>query len=291
MHDLGNASLERILDVDPFALKLNFLFPGAAIGALEQARPLLEPYHVDFSNECVLLGVQSFLLHVGGLLILLDTCVGEHKERLRRPDWHLRSATGYLERLSSAGARPDDIDVVLCTHLHADHVGWNTKLEGDRWVPTFPKARYLIGRTELDHWQAEERVAPGVHNHNSLVDSVIPILEAGQCEIVDDGFALAEGLSILALPGHSPGQVGVTLDRGSGREVIFCGDAIHSPAQVFEPGWTSPFCSDPAQAVRTRTALLERSAENGSILAPAHLRHAWGMRIERRGTRWFPVFV
>ncbi len=291
MYDLGSATLHRIVDVDPFALKLEVLFPAATIDVLEHARDVLEPHHVDYCSGCVLLGVQSFLLRTQNLTILIDSCVGEHKQRPRRPDWHRRERSGYLERLATAGAGPGDIDIVLCTHLHADHVGWNTRLEAGRWVPTFPNARYLIGRTELEHWQTQERAAPAFHNHGSFADSVLPVIEAGQCETVDDGFALASGLAILALPGHSPGQVGLGLAGKGGRQWRFCGDAIHSPVQVYAPEWTSPFCSDPAEAVRQRQGLLERSAGSDTVLIPSHLRHAWGMRAERHGSGWRPKFL
>ena len=291
MYNLGAATLQRILDVDPFALPLDFLFPGATLEPIEYARSVLMPHHVDFVGGNVLLGIQSFLLRTPDLTILIDSCVGEDKQRPRRPDWHRRTSTGYLERLLAAGISPDAVDIVLCTHLHADHVGWNTRLKAGRWVPTFPNARYLIGRSELQHWQAEENAAVGLHNHGSFADSVLPVIEAGQCETVDDGFALARGISIFALPGHSPGQIGLGLDYGGGRQALFCGDAIHSPAQVCMPDWTTAFCFDQAEAIRRRTALFERSAGTGALLVPSHIRHAWGMRVEQRQSRWHPIFV
>lgn len=291
MYDLGGATLQRIVDVDPFALALDFLFPGARLDDIGHARALLMPDHVDFARGDVLLGIQSFLLRTAKLNILIDTCVGEHKSRARRAEWHERSDTGYLDRLQATGVTPDEIDVVLCTHLHADHVGWNTRLVSGRWVPTFAKARYLIGRRELQHWQSEEARAAGIHNHGSFADSILPVIEAGQCESVDDGFEIASGLAITPLPGHSPGQVGVSLERRGQGPVVFCGDAIHSPVQVFRPDWTSQFCFDRDEAVRQRLALLERSAGNGGIIVPSHIRGAHGMRVARRGEAWEPVFV
>ena len=134
MYDLGTATLHRIVDVDPFALPLDFLFPGARLEDLRHAHSVLMPHHVDFANGHVLLGIQSFLLRTANLNILIDSCVGEHKARTRRTEWHERSATGYIDRLAAAGVAPHEIDIVLCTHLHADHVGWNTRLESGRWV-------------------------------------------------------------------------------------------------------------------------------------------------------------
>ncbi len=288
---LGNATLNRIIDLDPFALGLSFLFPAADIDQLRPHADQLAPDHVDFETGNLLLGVQSFVLRIGGLTILIDSCVGEDKQRPRRQDWHLRTRTNYMAALAAAGVTPEAVDIVLCTHLHADHVGWNTRLENGRWVPTFARARYMIGRTELAHWQDEERQAPGTANHGAYADSILPVLQAGQIETVDEGFELTRGLSVLALPGHSPGQVGLDLSYGEGRHALFCGDAIHSPVQVFKPEWSSAFCSDPAQAVSSRIGLLDRSADEGSLIIPSHIRNAMGFNIERCGCNYRPAFV
>ncbi len=147
------------------------------------------------------------VMEVDGRNILIDACVGEHKERPTRPLLNQRKATGFIARLAKLGLRPEDIDVVFCTHLHVDHVGWNTKLDNGRWVPTFPKARYLFGRKELDHWMGQPNRAEV--GGGSFVDSVIPIVEAKQCDLVDDGHDLGKGLSLCLLPGHTPGQLGL----------------------------------------------------------------------------------
>jgi glyoxylase-like metal-dependent hydrolase (beta-lactamase superfamily II) len=289
--ELGNAKLDRIVDLDPFALPIDFLLPEAKLAEIRSEAAMLSPHHVDFEAGTILLGVQSFVLQVKGLNILIDSCIGEDKERPRRLDWHRRTGTGYLEALAAAGLRPEDIHVVLCTHLHADHVGWNTRLDNGRWVPTFPRARYMTGSRELAHWQDEERIAPGTHNHGAYTDSVLPVIEAGQMEMVDDGFELVGGLSMVPLPGHSPGQIGLDLSFGVDEHVLFCGDAIHSPVQVYKPLWSSRFCSDPVEASETRTRLLERSADDGTILVPSHIRHANGLQAKRCGCGFRPVFV
>lgn len=288
---LGSATLERIVDIDPFALGLSFLFPGAEIADLEPHAALLAPDHLDFASGDLLLGVQSFLLRTGSLNILIDSCVGENKPRGRRKDWHQRTNTGYLTALERAGVRAHEVDIVLCTHLHADHVGWNTRLENGRWVPTFPNARYMIGSTELEAWQAEEALKPGIANHGAYADSVLPVIEAGLVESVDDGFELSRGLSVIPLPGHSPGQIGLDLDYGESRHALFCGDAIHTPAQLFKPEWTSAFCTNPQQAIDSRVGLLERACDEGSLIAPSHIRNAMGFRVERCGCAYTPDYV
>lgn len=291
MFDLGTAQLHRIIDLDPFRLEMTFLMPAADIEEMRPYRALLEPDHLDFSTGEVLLGLHSLVLRVGGLNVLIDTCVGEHKRRPRRADWHEREASGYLERLADAGLSPDDIDIVLCTHLHADHVGWNTRLDNGRWVPTFPRARYLIGQAELAHWQAEELRDPGGHNHGAYADSVLPVVEAGMVETVEDGFELSGGARLIGLPGHSPGQVGLCLDCAGGRQAFFCGDVVQTAVQVLRPEWSSQFCSDKPLAEQTRVKLFDQAAETGSLVIPAHLRNAWAMRIKREGTRFTPEFV
>ncbi len=291
MLDLGTARLEKIIDLDPFVLAMDFLMPGAKIEELEPHRSLLEPDHVDFAAGTVLLGLHSLLLRTAGLTILIDTCVGEHKPRPRRADWHQRAGTGYLERLKAAGIGPADVDIVLCTHLHADHVGWNTRLDNGRWVPTFPNARYLIGRRELDHWQTEEARSPGQHNHGAFQDSVQPIIEAGLAEPVEDGFEIARGARLIGLPGHSPGQIGLCVECAGGRNAFFCGDVIQTPVQAIRPEWSSRFCIDPDLAARTRVDLFERAEADVSYVVPAHLRNAAAMRLRRAGGGFVPAFV
>lgn len=288
MLKFGPATIEKIVDMDPFVLPFDLILPGRDPEELRGEAKILAPDHVDFENRTLLISLHSFLLRVGGLTILIDSCVGECKPRSRRADWHERRDTGYLERLAAVGLRPEDIDIVMCTHLHADHVGWNTRLENGRWIPTFPNARYVMGRKELAHWQAEEAAHPGVANHGSYSDSVLPVVEAGLSETVDEGFELIRGLRITDLSGHSPGQIGLALDCAAGH-AHFCADAFHSPAQVFKPDWSSAFCADPAQAAALRHRLREEAAETNTLLLPAHLRNASGMRIRKAAGRFAPV--
>ena len=290
MLTIGSMTVDTVTDIDPFALPIGLLFPNRSIDALRPHEDVLAPYHVDFDAKHILLGVQSHLVRANGRTILIDTCVGEHKDRAARADWNHRTHTHYLQRLADHGLTPDDIDIVMCTHLHADHVGWNTKLVDNRWVPTFPNARYLVGRREFDFWRDAEQDRPRQHNHASFVDSVMPIVEAGQIDLVDDGFELAPGLSLKALPGHTPGQMGLCLCHAQDR-VLMCADAVHSIVQVFNPHWATRFCSDPEAAVATRLALFEDSVEQGTILVPAHLRHFDGLRVRRRGNSFVPDLI
>jgi len=243
--------------------------------------------HLDFAAGNVLLAIQSHLVRFAGQTILIDACVGEHKKRPLRPHWNERAGTRYLANLAAAGCAPEDIDIVMCTHLHADHVGWNTRLQSGQWVPTFPNARYLMSQREIDQ-RAQEAGKNPQANHGSYQDSVLPILERGLAKTVQPGDAVADGAAIVDLAGHAPGQIGLDLAAGPGARVIFCGDAIHSPLQVYRPDWSSAFCFDAAHAVRTRRALLQRAAGENLLLMPAHLRGT-AMRIKEKNGAFSPA--
>jgi glyoxylase-like metal-dependent hydrolase (beta-lactamase superfamily II) len=242
-------------------------------------------------GEIVHLSIHSLVLRVAGRVVLIDTCVGEDKPRPRRAPWNERAATSYLARLAAVGLRAEDVDVVFCTHLHADHVGWNTRLLNGRWVPTFPNARYLMGRAELAHWQAELRAQPAAEvNHGSYADSVLPVIEAGRADLVDTEHELLDGLVDRALPGHTPGQVGLSLRRGDAFG-LFVGDAIHHPVQLVQPDWSSSLCTDQQRARETRRKFLAEAAECRAWLVPAHFSGATGVQIRARGNGFVPLEV
>ncbi|MEM0908718.1 MAG: MBL fold metallo-hydrolase, partial [Pseudomonadota bacterium] len=220
------------------------------------------------------LAVRSWLINAGTRTILVDTCIGNHKERPRWPTWHQRSSDGYLRALSAAGVSPEAVDIVFCTHLHADHVGWNTTLRDGRWVPTFKNARTLVGRADYLHYEA----LATDDKHGAFADSVAPIMEHGLMDLVDDGYDLGPGLTLTASPGHSPGHMCLEAPGG-----IFAGDAIHSPFQLADPTIACAFDTDAALAIATRLALLERVAESGVLLIPTHFPARGRARIARHG--------
>lgn len=281
---IGDARLDRVADLERFDLALTTLFPDADPASLLADRHWLEPRFMQ--NDAIALSMHSLVLRIHGRVILIDTCVGEHKPRPNQPPWHARANTSYLSRLACIGLQPDDVDMVLCTHLHADHVGWNTKLLDGRWVPTFPRARYIIGRGELTHWQAETLRNPTV-NHGSYTDSVLPVLEAGRVDLVDADDALLDGVTIRALPGHAPGQIGLAIES-RGERGLLCGDAIHHPVQLVRPDWCSKFCFNAAQAHATRSEMLDDAAERGTWLAPAHFMGLTALRIRKTGDSFRP---
>ena len=198
--------------------------------------------------------------------MLVDTCIGEDKERPGLLAFHRRKMP-MLGNLRAAGVEPEDIDLVLCTHLHVDHIGWNTRLENGRWVPTFANARYLFGQAEFDYWQDQHDQVGWMAG--GFEDSVLPIVEAGQAEFVAGDHQLRAGLWLEPMPGHTPGLVCLNL-QSDGQQAAFCGDVMHHPMQVPEPQLSSLFCADPVQSALTRTAFIEHHADTPTLILPTH---------------------
>jgi glyoxylase-like metal-dependent hydrolase (beta-lactamase superfamily II) len=287
---IGDAIVDIIIDDDDFSLPLSQFLPGRNPDLLEAHRGTLEPDFIDLAGNAARFAIQSFVFRAGGRTILIDSCIGEGKDCPEIPAWHRRRGTGFLDRLRQAGVAPADVDLVFCTHLHVDHVGWNTRRDGDRWEPTFPNARYLFGRRELADWmmQREAGRAPPIHAR-ALEASVIPIVEAGLADLVDDGHDLGPGLRLSPLPGHTNGQMGLVVDYARHR-AIFCGDAMHSPLQIFQPGLSTSSCVDPNAASETRKMILAEAADSGRLVVPAHFRGSRRARIRSSSGGYEPVF-
>jgi glyoxylase-like metal-dependent hydrolase (beta-lactamase superfamily II) len=289
---LGPVSVTRIEEQLGFgSFPPDRYFTGFDRSVLERHLSWLVPNHYVPQKDALITSVHSWLIRTPRHTILLDACAGNHKDRPWWPRFH-QLDTPFLERLRAAGAAPEDIDLVLCTHLHADHVGWNTKLENGRWVPTFPKARYLFSRIENDHWNPEigdrRRQNPG--RAGVYDDSILPVIEAGQAVLVEGEHEIDEGLVIRPAPGHTPGHV--VLDLRDGREgALFCGDVVHHPVQVYEPAWNSRFCEVPHKALGTRRRVLEHCAQSGALLFPTHFAAPHVAAIRAEGDAFRPEFV
>jgi glyoxylase-like metal-dependent hydrolase (beta-lactamase superfamily II) len=273
--DLGGMTLRGVADEDPFELPRDLLFPGADPALLERAAAL-DPLSVDPAHDSILLRVQVFVIEFGGRVIVVDGGIGDGKERPARASWHRRS-TDFLDRL---GVAPEAVDMVLFTHLHADHVGWATRKLDGRWVPTFAKARHVVADREYAYWEARNREAPA--NHGSFEDSVLPLAEARLLDRVPLDHAPVPGLRFRHLPGHTPGQVGIMLE-GARQPALIAADAVHHPVQLLAPRLVSRFCSDPADAVATRVALLDEAAASGLALVPHHARGRRLWQVARDG--------
>jgi glyoxylase-like metal-dependent hydrolase (beta-lactamase superfamily II) len=227
------------------------------------------------------LSMHSYLLEVDGLKILIDSCNGNDKTRSIPLGAMLK--TPYIENLAKAGARPEDIDLVLCTHLHCDHVGWNTRLDNGAWVPTFPNARYIFSRRDYEYFSVQTHEAP---HREAFMDSVLPVVEAGLADLVETDFAvhkeLGDGVWLEDASGHSPGCCVIHAER-KGPRALFSGDVFHHPIQLIRP--EVPFFADenPQKAVLTRTGLFEKHADTDTIFFPAHFLRTSAGRVRRNG--------
>jgi glyoxylase-like metal-dependent hydrolase (beta-lactamase superfamily II) len=235
------------------------------------------------ADECIS-AIQTWVLHSEGRTILVDTGVGNHKERPYAAVWS-RLDTRFLENLAAVGVRPEDVDVVVNTHLHIDHVGWNTRLDGRTWVPTFPNATYLMPRRDFDFWNPanDHRSVLGRGNQNVFEDSVAPVHEAGQTQLWDDSYRIDANLRLDLAAGHTPGSSVLKLESGSER-ALFVGDLIHNPVQIVEPDANSCFCEDPAQARATRHKLLGEASDRNALVFPAHLGGHGAAEVSRNGS-------
>jgi glyoxylase-like metal-dependent hydrolase (beta-lactamase superfamily II) len=277
--NIGGVEVWRILDWHGLFLTPEKLFPNAPAD-VAQIIEGLSPGSVDAGTGRLILPVQGFLLKTPSQVILIDACLGNHKTA-GFDDWAGRDDGRFLAGLTAAGVAPADIDVVFCTHLHVDHVGWNTKLENGKWVPTFPNARYLLPEADAEHY--------GKDAGETYTESVLPVIAAGQAEMVRGTHEVADGITLLPTPGHTPGHSSVMIDSGGARAVI-TGDAIHSTAQCAHPLWHFKFDEDAEAAVRSRRDLLELAVELGPTVIGSHftLPSLGRIRDEGGAFRWVP---
>ena len=255
------------------------MFPTATADAVAAHLDWMAPTYFDIASGKLKLAFQSFILQTPQHNILIDTCVGEDKERAN-PDFHMKKWP-WMDNLKALGLTPADIDIVMCTHLHPDHVGWNTQLRDGRWVPTFPNAKYVFARDEYAHWEAEsargsERVGL------TFIDSVLPVMEAGQAVLVDHDHQIEDGIWLEPTPGHSPGHVIVNVES-NGERGAFIGDLMHHPILVPHPEWSTCFCWDMEMSAASRTAFVDTHTDAGTLVVPVHFAGATAGHITRTG--------
>ncbi|MFB4270032.1 MBL fold metallo-hydrolase [Nonomuraea sp. GTA35] len=282
---LGDVTITRVREYyGPVEMTPETFFPESSPRTWQEHASWLEPHFVDPETRIVNSAVQTWLLRSEGRNILIDTGVGNHKERPYSPVW-TRLDTDFLDNLAGAGVRPEDVDIVVNTHLHVDHVGWNTHLDGRTWVPTFPNATYLISRPDFDFWNPANEHKPllGRGNQNVFEDSVAPVHEAGLTRLWEDSYTIDSNLRLTLAPGHTPGSSVVTLESGTDR-AVFVGDMLHSPVQFVEPDANSCFCEDPAEARATRRKVLGWAADRGALVVPAHLGGQGAAEVVREGS-------
>ncbi|MFJ9554257.1 MBL fold metallo-hydrolase [Nocardiopsis sp. NPDC101807] len=281
---LGNVTIDRVREYyGTVDMTTDAFFPETPKEVWNDGASWLDPHFLDSGTNTVNSAIQTWLLRSEGRTILVDTGVGNHKERPYSPVWS-RLETDFLANLARAGVEPEDVDIVINTHLHVDHVGWNTYLDGRNWVPTFPNATYLMPKDDFDFWNPENGHEPnlGRGNQNVFEDSVAPVHRAGRTLLWEDSYRIDAGLRLDAAPGHTPGSSVLTLTSGTDR-AVFVGDMLHSPVQILHPDSNSCFCEDPAGARATRRKVLGWAADNNALVVPAHLGGHGAAEVSREG--------
>ncbi|UPT86970.1 MBL fold metallo-hydrolase [Bradyrhizobium barranii subsp. apii] len=247
----------------------------------EEAAPIIEPTRENGGSR-LKAPVHSWLVRSESCRFLVDTGVGNGRQRTFAPFANLQ--TDYFDRLRAEGLNPNELDFVLCTHMHTDHVGWNTRADGGKWVPTFPNARYVWGRVDgavARHPRFHQGPTAGVFE-----DSVEPIIEAGLFDEIEPGpFAPIDGVTFHSTPGHSPGHLAISL-QSRGEEAFFGGDVLHHQVQVLRPEWNSAFCEDAEPARASRLWALGHAADSNALYFGVHLGGSSVGRVKRMGDRF-----
>ncbi|MDF3301090.1 MBL fold metallo-hydrolase [Streptomyces tropicalis] len=246
----------------------------------------LVPDHLEAGGERVVVALQTWVVRGGGRTVLVDTGVGNGRERPGTPLFHRRDGD-FLGRLERAGVRPEDVDVVVNTHIHGDHVGWNTRDAGGEWVPAFPRARYLVPAADDHHFGPANGYAGGARPDDRLMyeDSVAPVHRAGLSVLWEGEHRIDGALTLEAAPGHTPGSSVLRLSS-RGERAVFVGDLLHSPVQVVRPDCNSCFCLDARGAAASRRRILEQAADERELVVPAHFGGSGAVEVRREGGRF-----
>ena len=258
---VGNIHIWRIVESEEPFIPFGEMFPDGNAEAIAPHRSWLEPWALCPDSGRLILPVQSYLLKTSHHTILIDTCVGNHKSDRWFEPWYNRRDDVWMRRLAASGIQPEDINFVLCTHLHPDHCGWHTQLVDGRWLPTFPNAKYLFAREEFDHCEALA--------DSSFIENIVPVMEAGQGVIVAMDYALDDEVWLVPTPGHTPGHVSIHL-ASNGQRAVVMGDVMHSPVQCAEPDWHTVGDDDPTLGRATRHLFLNQNAETDTLILTAH---------------------
>ena len=277
---LGACEISSVIEYTAPTPNPAVLFPGLDAARAAELGGRIGLGHYVASMDRLVITVQIWVIRAGSRVILVDAGVGNHKTRaLPRMN---RLNTQLPAWLEAAGATPASVTHVMHTHLHGDHVGWNTTLIDGRWEPTFPHARTLIPRRDYEHYRAALRDGTDPIIDQSFEDSILPLVDAGLVQLIDPGTDVLDCLEVVALPGHSVGHVGYRLHSG-GERALFCGDVLHSPMQVCDPTLNTSYCAQPELARRTRRTLLDDAAASGELVLPMHFGAPYCGYVRRSG--------
>jgi glyoxylase-like metal-dependent hydrolase (beta-lactamase superfamily II) len=279
---VGDVTITRVLEKLIGDFTPEYLFPKWEPALVQEHQEWMASSCWDDAHEHVVLSTHCWLLKTPAHTILVDTGIGNDKKRKLPSFDHLNEP--YLERLAAVGVMPDAVDYVLLTHLHIDHVGWNTQFLNGRWVPTFPNAKYVFAKVEDEYFSG-----PGGRDRPNFAlyeDSVLPVIEAGQAVMIEaDGDEFIDGLVFNPTPGHSVGHMSISLRSGD-QEALFGGNVMHLPVQVYRPDWSSVFSASPERGRLSRLWALERAAERGAIFFSSHFPGSSAGLVERDRDRF-----
>ncbi|HKK36403.1 MAG TPA: MBL fold metallo-hydrolase [Paracoccaceae bacterium] len=292
---IGDVEIWRVLEGDDALMPLARFFPGLTAEALAPHRAALVPHgiapHPETGEDWIRLPVQAFLLRTPRRTILVDACVGDDKTVPHLPRWHRRKDPRFMAALAAAGAAPEDVDLVLCTHLHVDHVGWTTRWTADHWVPTFPNARVLTTAADLAFAEERARLDPEGAAGRVFAETLGPLIAADLIDTVEPDHQPDEAVRLRSTPGHTPGHVSVEILASGAPEALVTGDFIHSPLQCALPDLSPAPDADKAEAASTRRGMLEELAETRRLTLATHFPLPSIGRVARAGAAfaWIPL--
>lgn len=263
MIKLGTTTITPIFEIDAGQVIQDGL-PDATPENVKQI-DWLRPNYADDSGK-LKAQVQAFLVEAGGNKIVVDSCCGDGRNRPGLPEWG-NMQTGFMERFKQVW-QPEDVDFVLCTHMHFDHVGWNTTFVDGKWTPTFPNAQYIFSEREFNYWNSKPEKEME-DDRMGFAESVLPVHKAGLAKLVPDDHQVTKEVSFIPTPGHTPGHIAILVEVDS-QSAVISGDALHHPCQIARPEWGTPFDTDTEQANKSRRELLERFAETDTLFIGAH---------------------
>jgi glyoxylase-like metal-dependent hydrolase (beta-lactamase superfamily II) len=272
---IGDVTVTKIVELEVTGGS-RFLLPQATY---EEIMPIawLQPHFADERGR-LKMSIHALVVETPSRRIIVDTCLGNDKQGRRIPTWNNLQGP-FLADLAAAGFPRESIDTVLCTHLHVDHVGWNTMLVDGKWRPTFPRARYLMGRVEFEHWQAQRERDD---MEAVFADSVAPIYDSGLAELVETDARICDEVSLVPTTGHTPGHVSVRISS-NGEEALITGDFMHHPCQIAHPEWSSLADSDPEMAHATRRRMFEELSDRPVLVIGTHFAGATAGHIVKAG--------
>lgn len=274
--NIGKVNITSITEIEAGTV-IQEIIPNATKENISKI-PWLKPHFADEENNLKAV-VQTFVIQLSDRTIMVDTCVGNSKKRTAIPAWN-NLQTDFLHCLEEQGYNQGSIDTLLFTHLHFDHIGWNTMFVGGKWIPTFPQARHLVIEQEFNYWKGRPK-EEAEDDHAGINDSVLPILDAGLIDLIPEDHIISDEISLIPTPGHTPGHVSVLI-KSEGKQAVITGDTIHHPCQIAYPEWES-FDTDKQKALVSRRNLLERFVDTETLIIGSHFASPTAGYLQRTG--------